>query len=40
VKAVTDRGLSVDEYNSILEVAENDSDVRQKLLQRVHRSTE
>jgi hypothetical protein len=40
VKAVTDRGLSVDEYNSILEVAENDPDVRQKILQRMHRSTE
>jgi hypothetical protein len=36
VKAVTDRGLSVEEYTSILEVAENDPDVREKLLQRVH----
>jgi hypothetical protein len=40
VKAVTDRGLSVEEYTSILEVAENDPDVRQKILQRIHRSTE
>jgi ribosome-binding protein aMBF1 (putative translation factor) len=36
VKAVTDRGLSVEEYTSILEVAENDPDVREKLLQRIH----
>jgi hypothetical protein len=36
VKAVTDRGLSVQEYTSILEVAENDPDVREKLLQRIH----
>jgi Domain of unknown function (DUF4168) len=40
VKAVTDRGLSVEEYTSILEVAENDPDVRQKIFQRIHRSTE
>jgi hypothetical protein len=36
VKAVTDRGLSVNEYTSILDLAENDPDVREKLLQRIH----
>src|SRR5580692_1189154 len=36
VKAVTDRGLSVEEYTSILQVAENDPDVREKILQRIH----
>ena len=35
-KAVTDQGLTVDEYSSILEVAQNDPGIRQKLLQRVH----
>jgi hypothetical protein len=35
-KAVTDQGLSVQEYGSILQVAQNDPTVRQKLLQRVH----
>ena len=35
VKAVTDQGLTVPEYNSILEVAQNDSSVRDKLLRRV-----
>lgn len=40
VKAVTDRGLSVDEYNSILQVAVNDPGLREKILQRMHRSTE
>jgi hypothetical protein len=34
-KAVTDQGLSVDEYTSIIEVAQNDPDVRNKLLQRM-----
>jgi Domain of unknown function (DUF4168) len=34
-KAVTDQGLTVDEYSSILQVAQNDPDVRQRLLQRV-----
>jgi Domain of unknown function (DUF4168) len=34
-KAVTDQGLSVDEYNSILQTAENDPTVRQKLNQRI-----
>jgi hypothetical protein len=35
-KAVTEQGLSVQEYGSILQVAQNDPAVRQKLLQRVH----
>jgi hypothetical protein len=35
VKAVTDRGLSVNEYSSILEFAENDPDVREMLLQHI-----
>src|SRR5262249_20706200 len=35
VKAVTDQGLSVEEYNSILEVAQNDPGVRAKLRQRM-----
>jgi Domain of unknown function (DUF4168) len=34
-KAVTDQGLSVDEYNSIIRTAQNDSAVRQKLTQRI-----
>jgi hypothetical protein len=34
-EAVTKQGLSVDEYNSILTVAQNNSDVREKILQRV-----
>lgn len=34
-KAVTDQGLSLDEYNSILQVAQNDPSVRAKLLQRL-----
>src|SRR5262245_31540428 len=33
VKAVTDQGLSVGEYNLILDVAEKDPGVREKLLQ-------
>jgi hypothetical protein len=32
---VTDHGLSVEEYNSIIKVAQNDAQVRQKILQRV-----
>jgi len=36
VKAVTDRGISVEEYTSILHLAENDPGVREKLLQRIH----
>lgn len=34
-KAVTEQGLSVEEYNSIIQVAQNDPQVRQKILQRV-----
>lgn len=34
-KAVTDQGLSVGEYAAILEVAQKDPDVLQKLKQRV-----
>ena len=34
-KAVTDQGLSVEEYTSIIEVAQNDPAVRNKLLQRL-----
>lgn len=34
-KAVTDQGLSVDEYMSIMKVAENDATVRNKLIDRL-----
>jgi hypothetical protein len=34
-KAVTDQGLSVDEYMAIMKVAENDSTVRNKLVERL-----
>jgi hypothetical protein len=34
-KAVTDQGLSVEEYGAILEVAQKDPDVLQKLKQRM-----
>jgi hypothetical protein len=34
-KAITDQGLSVDEYESIMQVAENDPHVRDKLLDRM-----
>jgi hypothetical protein len=37
-KAVTDQGLSVDEYNSIIGTAQNDPAVREKLSQRMRRS--
>ena len=37
-KAVTDQGLSVDEYDSILEVAKNDPGVREKIRQRIRPS--
>jgi hypothetical protein len=37
-KAVTDQGLSVDEYNSIIRTAQNDPAVRQKLAQRIPHS--
>jgi hypothetical protein len=34
-RAVTDQGLSVEEYSSIMQVAQNDPQVRDKLLQRI-----
>lgn len=34
-KAVTEQGLSVEEYTTILKVAQNDPSVREKLLQRL-----
>ncbi len=34
-KAVTEQGLSVEEYTNIIEVAQNDPVVRNKLLQRL-----
>jgi hypothetical protein len=34
-KAVTDQGLSVEEFNTIIVVAQNDPDVREKILQRL-----
>ena len=34
-KAVTDQGLSVDEYTTILELAQNDPIVRNKMVQRM-----
>ena len=37
-KAVTDQGLSVEEYNSILVVAQNDPEVREKIRQRIRPS--
>jgi hypothetical protein len=39
VKAVTDQGLSVEEYNSILVVAQNDPEVRKKIIQRMRPPT-
>jgi hypothetical protein len=38
VKAVTDQGLSIAEYASILEAAQKDPDFRGKLLQRMNPS--
>jgi predicted ATPase with chaperone activity len=38
-KAVTDQGLSVDEYNSIIRTAQNDPAVREKLTQRIPNSS-
>jgi hypothetical protein len=35
-KAVTDQGISVEEYSQILEVARNDPSVRQQIAQRIH----
>jgi Domain of unknown function (DUF4168) len=37
-KAVTDQGLSIEEYTSILQVAQNVPEVREKLLDRARRS--
>jgi hypothetical protein len=37
-KAVTDQGLTVDEYNRIIRTAQNDPALRQKLSQRIPRS--
>lgn len=34
-KAVTDQGLSVEEYDGIMQVAQNDTSVREKLLDRL-----
>jgi hypothetical protein len=39
-KAVTDQGLSVEEYVSFLVVAENDPDVREKIRQRIRPSAQ
>jgi hypothetical protein len=37
-KAVTEQGLSVEEYASILDKAQGDPKIRDKLLQRIHPS--
>jgi len=37
-KAVSEQGLSVEEYTTILEVAQNDPDVLEKLKQRIRPS--
>jgi hypothetical protein len=37
-KAVTDQGLSVEEYDSILEVAQNDPSIGEKIRQRIRPS--
>jgi hypothetical protein len=37
-KAVADQGLSVEEYSAILEVAQNDPEIRGKILQRIRPS--
>ena len=37
-KAVTEQGLSVEEYTSILQQARDDSKIRRKILQHIHRS--
>ena len=39
-KAVTDQGLSVDEYNGIIRTAQNDPAFRQKLSQRIPHSNQ
>jgi hypothetical protein len=38
-KAVTDQGLSVDEFNSIISTAQNDPAVHEKLIQRIPNSS-
>jgi len=38
-KAVTDQGLSVDEYISIIRTARSDPTVREKLIQRIPTSS-
>jgi hypothetical protein len=38
VKAVTDQGLTVEEYSTILVVAQNDPQVREKIVQRLRPS--
>jgi len=38
-KAVTNQGLSVDEYNSIIRTAQNDPAVHEKLTQRIAHSS-
>jgi Domain of unknown function (DUF4168) len=38
-KAITDQGLSLQEYNSIMTTAQSDPTVRNKLLQRLNPST-
>ena len=37
-KAVTDQGLSVEEYTSIIEAAQNDPEMREKIRQRIQSS--
>ena len=39
-KAVEDQGLTIEEYNSIIMAAQNDPEVRNKILQRMHRRGE
>jgi hypothetical protein len=39
-KAITAQGLSVEEYSSILEVAQNNPDVREKIIQRIRQSSQ
>jgi hypothetical protein len=34
-KAVTDQGLSIDEYAEIMDVAQNDPQLRQKIMSRI-----
>jgi hypothetical protein len=35
-KAAEDQGLTIEEYNSIIVVAQNDPEVRNRILQRMH----